>query len=365
MVYDGIQMLDVTGPVDAFTSANALGAHYRVMHASISGGDVVASSGARLGVDTAACQVPDKIGTLLVPGAPDWQASITNTELVDALRALARRSQRTVSICAGAFPLAATGLLDGRRAATHWKLARQLAARFPDIDVDAAAIFVTDGAYTTSAGVTAGIDLTLSLIERDHGPALARDVARDLVVFMARPGDQSQFSVRLEALPTDNSVVRDRHERDHRRPAAQPHPLTRSRRRGVSPRHLSRLFLAETGHTPQHFVDRTRLEAACAILTSGRRFPRGRRRTHRRRFERVAAPALSTGTRRHPRCLSEAVQDHRPLTAFRGNTLAVNEVQVGAERSPASPAALGRLPASTSSGREPAAAAASRSSAPG
>ncbi|MDT5130625.1 MAG: hypothetical protein QOH54_6269, partial [Mycobacterium sp.] len=269
MVYDGIQMLDVTGPVDAFTSANALGAHYRVLHASITGSDVVASSGARLGVDTAAHLVPERIGTLLVPGAPDWQASITNTELVDALRELAHRSQRTVSICAGAFPLAATGLLDGRRAATHWKLARQLAARFPDVSVDAAAIFVTDGAYTTSAGVTAGIDLTLSLIEQDHGPALARDVARDLVVFMARPGDQSQFSVRLEALPTNNSVVRavmNTITADPRR----NHTLgTLAAAAGVSPRHLSRLFLAETGHTPQHFVDRTRLEAACAILTSG------------------------------------------------------------------------------------------------
>ena len=269
MVYDGIQMLDVTGPVDAFTSANALGADYRVRHASISGSDVVASSGARLGVDTAACQVPDKIGTLLVPGAPDWQAGITNTELVDALRALARRSQRTVSICAGAFPLAATGLLDGRRAATHWKLARQLAARFPDIDVDAAAIFVTDGAYTTSAGVTAGIDLTLSLIERDHGPALARDVARDLVVFMARPGDQSQFSVRLEALPSDNSVVRTVMNAITADPRRNHTLSSLAAAAAVSPRHLARLFLAETGHTPQHFVDRTRLEAACAILTSG------------------------------------------------------------------------------------------------
>jgi transcriptional regulator GlxA family with amidase domain len=269
MVYDGIQMLDVTGPVDAFTSANALGADYRVRHASISGSDVVASSGARLGVDTAACQVPDKIGTLLVPGAPDWQAGITNTELIDALRALARRSQRTVSICAGAFPLAATGLLDGRRAATHWKLARQLAARFPDIDVDAAAIFVTDGAYTTSAGVTAGIDLTLSLIERDHGPALARDVARDLVVFMARPGDQSQFSVRLEALPSDNSVVRTVMNAITADPRRNHTLSSLAAAAAVSPRHLARLFLAETGHTPQHFVDRTRLEAACAILTSG------------------------------------------------------------------------------------------------
>jgi transcriptional regulator GlxA family with amidase domain len=269
MVYDGIQMLDVTGPVDAFTSANALGARYRVVHASVTGSDVIASSGARLGVDTAADLVSDRIGTLLVPGAPDWQASITNAELVAAIRQLAQHSQRTVSICAGAFPLAATGLLDGRRAATHWKLARQLAARFPEVSVDAAAIFVTDGAYTTSAGVTAGIDLTLSLIEQDHGPTLARDVARDLVVFMARPGDQSQFSVRLEALPTNNSVVRDVMNTITADPRHNHTLGSLAASVGVSARHLSRLFLTETGHTPQHFVDRTRLEAACAILTSG------------------------------------------------------------------------------------------------
>ena len=269
MLYDGIQMLDVTGPVDAFTSANALGARYRVVHASVTGSDVIASSGARLGVDTAAHLVSDRIGTLLVPGAPDWQASITNAELVAAIRQLAQHSQRTVSICAGAFPLAATGLLDGRRVATHWKLARQLAARFPEVSVDAAAIFVTDGAYTTSAGVTAGIDLTLSLIEQDHGPTLARDVARDLVVFMARPGDQSQFSVRLEAQPTNNSVVRDVMDTITADPRHNHTLGSLAASAGVSARHLSRLFLTETGHTPQHFVDRTRLEAACAILTSG------------------------------------------------------------------------------------------------
>lgn len=269
MVYDGIQMLDVTGPVDAFTSANALGAHYRVVHASVTGSDVIASSGARLGVDTAARLVSDRIGTLLVPGAPDWQAGITNAELVATIRELAQHSQRTVSICAGAFPLAATGLLNGRRAATHWKLARQLAARFPEVSVDAAAIFVTDGPYTTSAGVTAGIDLTLSLIERDHGPGLARDVARDLVVFMARPGDQSQFSVRLEALPTNNSVVRDVMNTITADPRDNHTLGSLAASAGVSARHLSRLFLTETGHTPQHFVDRIRLEAACAILTSG------------------------------------------------------------------------------------------------
>ncbi|WP_199255604.1 GlxA family transcriptional regulator [Mycolicibacterium mengxianglii] len=269
LLYDGIQMLDVTGPVDAFASANTNGAGYRIIHASTTGHDVVASSGARLGADMRAADVPTEIDTLLIPGAPNWQATISDEQLITTTRALALRSRRTVSICAGAFPLAATGLLDGRRAATHWKLARQLAFRFPDVAVDAASLFVTDGPFVTSAGITAGIDLTLSLIEKDHGPALAREVAQDLVVFMARPGDQSQFSVRLEALPTDNAVVRAAMDAVTSHPAGDHSLKKLAAGSGVSPRHLTRLFLTETGHTPQHFVDRTRLEAACAMLTGG------------------------------------------------------------------------------------------------
>jgi transcriptional regulator GlxA family with amidase domain len=269
LLYDGIQMLDVTGPIDAFASANALGAHYRITNASLTGGDVVASSGARLGADSAVDALPATIGTLLIPGAPDWQRSISDATLIDAVGALAARSARTVSICAGAFPLAATGLLDGRRAATHWKLARHLAARFPRVTVDSAAIFVADGPFVTSAGVTAGIDLTLSLIEHDHGASLAREVAKDLVVFMARPGDQSQFSVRLEAPPTGSSAVRkvmDRITGD----LTQNHTLQNlAGMAGLSPRHLSRLFISEIGYTPQQFTDRTRLEAACVMLTAG------------------------------------------------------------------------------------------------
>ncbi len=269
LLYDGVQMLDVAGPIDAFASANALGARYRITHASLSGRDVVASSGARHGADSSVADLPARIGTLLVPGSPNWQAGITDTALVDAVRTLSLRSTRTVSICAGAFPLAATGLLDGRRVATHWKLARQLAARFPAVTVDAASLFVTDGPFVTSAGVTAGIDLTLSLIERDYGPGLALDVARDLVVFMARPGDQSQFSVRLETRPTTHSVVRDVMDSIAADPSRNHTLASLATGAGVSARHLSRLFLAETGYTPQHFIDRTRLEAACAMLTGG------------------------------------------------------------------------------------------------
>jgi transcriptional regulator GlxA family with amidase domain len=270
LLYDGIQALDVTGPMDAFASANACGASYELATASLSGRDVVASSGLRLGADASVAALPDPVGTLLVPGAPDWQASITDDALVAAVRALAERAQRVVSICAGAFPLAATGLLNGHAAATHWKLARQLAARFPEVAVDSAAIFVTSGRFVTSAGVTAGIDLALSLIEADYGAPIAREVAKDLVVFMARPGDQSQFSVRLEALPTKDGTVRAAMDIITAAPQSDHSLRALAAEVGVSPRHLSRLFLAETGYTPHHFIDRTRLEAACAMLIGGR-----------------------------------------------------------------------------------------------
>jgi transcriptional regulator GlxA family with amidase domain len=181
-------MLDVTGPVDAFASTNAFGADYRIIHASLTGADVVASSGARHGADAGV--------------------------------------------------------------ATHWKLARQLASRFPEVVVDSASLFVTDGPFVTSAGVTAGIDLTLSLIEHDHGPAMALDVARDLVVFMAWPGDQSQFSVRLDTVPTTHSVVRDVMDSISADPTRNHTLASLADGAGVSTRHLSRLFLAETGRSP-------------------------------------------------------------------------------------------------------------------
>jgi transcriptional regulator GlxA family with amidase domain len=269
LAFDGVQILDVTGPVDAFASANTVGAHYRITNASIDGADIVTSSGTRLGMDIAAAAIDERIDTLLVPGAPDWQAAISDIQLIDTVRTLSQRSARTVSICAGAFPLAATGLLDGRRVATHWKLVKHLAARFPAVRVDAGALFVSDGPYVTSAGVTAGIDLTLYLIEQDYGAPIAREVARDLVVFMARPGDQSQFSVRLDALPTSNSVVRTVMDVITADPQANHSLAALAAAAGVSSRHLSRLFLAETGHSPTYFVDRTRLEAASAMLVAG------------------------------------------------------------------------------------------------
>lgn len=172
-------------------------------------------------------------------------------------------------MCAGAFVLAETGALDGRRAATHWRLAGQLATAYPRVRVESDPVFVKDGDVVTSAGVTAGIDLALSLVEDDHGAGVARDVARELVVFMARPGGQSQFSARLAPHEAKQPVVRRVLDTVGADPAA-PHSLeSLAATAGVSARHLSRLFRGETGTTPGQYLESVRLEAARALLESG------------------------------------------------------------------------------------------------
>jgi transcriptional regulator GlxA family with amidase domain len=178
----------------------------------------------------------------------------------------ARRSRRTASVCGGAFVLAAAGLLDGRRAATHWELADDLAGAFPQVTVDPDAIFVEDGPIHSSAGITAGIDLCLALIEADHGAELARDVARHLVVFMQRPGGQAQFSVRLDLLATTQSPLRHLLDDIVRNPAADHSLEALGERAGFSARHLARVFQRELGVTPARYVEDVRVEAAKARL---------------------------------------------------------------------------------------------------
>ncbi|GAA3435255.1 GlxA family transcriptional regulator [Kutzneria kofuensis] len=269
LAFDGVQLLDVAGPVDVLTSANEQGADYQVLIASADGTTVTTSAGVRIAADTTFDDVPRKIGTIIVPGRPDWQRAVADRPLVEAVRDLAKRSQRVASVCAGAFPLAESGLLDGRRAATHWQLADDLARRYPGVTVEPDPLFVRDGKIITSAGVTAGIDLTVALVEDDHGADVARAVARQLVVFMARPGGQSQFSARLGPRNPRSGVVRQVMDAIVADPAG-PHRLPElAARVGMSGRHLARLFSAEIGRTPAEFVDTVRVEAARALLEGG------------------------------------------------------------------------------------------------
>ena len=268
VVFDGMKMLDVTGPAEVFAEANAFGASYRLSYHSASGEPVLTSIGTPLSVDgpTSELSHPD---TVIVSGGDDLVSKPIPADLVEAVRRLHPRSRRLVSICTGSFVLAAAGLLSGKRATTHWRHAELLARAHPDIAVQPDSLFVEDGGIYTSAGVSAGIDLALALVEQDHGPDLAREVARNLVVFMQRPGGQSQFSAPLHVRPPSTPTLRAVIDRIAAAPALDHSASTLAAIAGVSPRHLTRLFAAELDTTPARFVEGTRLDHAKAMLDAG------------------------------------------------------------------------------------------------
>ncbi|MGW3160538.1 SpoIIE family protein phosphatase [Streptomyces sp. NPDC001089] len=271
LMFDGVQALDVTGPLDVYAAANESGGDYRLTTASPDGRPVRTTSGLRLVPDAALGDVGPGVDTLVVPGGPRWWEAVADPPLIEGIARLADESPTATvaAVCAGTFPLAETGLLDGRRAATHWKLAADLAARCPRVRVDAEAIFVRDGRFVTSAGVTAGIDLALSLVESDLGPEVARAVAKYLVVFMARPGGQSQFSVRQQSPRPENSPLRAVLDRVAADPRGDHSLQALADRAALSSRHLTRLFRTEVGTTAGEYVKRVRLEAAQALLEGG------------------------------------------------------------------------------------------------
>ncbi|MFS4092585.1 GlxA family transcriptional regulator [Streptomyces sp. AF1A] len=269
VLFDGVAALDVTGPLDAWAAANQYGGRYRIVTVSPGGKEVRTTSGLGLTADLPLEEFTGRVGTLVVPGRPDWWAAVSDRGLVGHLARLARSARRVSAVCAGAFPLAATGLLDGRRAVTHWQLLDDLATRYPAVRVDREPIFVRDGRYITSAGVTSGIDMTLSLVEEDLGPEAARAVARFLVVFMARPGGQSQFSVRMQARYRRSAAVRTVLDAVTAEPGADHSLSALAARAGISVRHLTRLIRKEADTTVTRFVEQIRMEAARGLLESG------------------------------------------------------------------------------------------------
>jgi transcriptional regulator GlxA family with amidase domain len=270
LVYEGAQALDTAGPCEVFASGNVLagGEAYRVRVVSLDGADVVSSTGLRIGVHGRIEDLNGPIDTLVVPGSWGWATAMHDAPLLAALAAAAARSRRVAAVCTGAFLLGATGMLDGRHATTHWQFVDELAARFPAALVERDPIFVGDGEVYTSAGVTAGIDLALALLEADHGPEIARGIARYLVVFMQRPGGQSQFSVRMQAEPRPRSPLRALLDAITTDPAADHRLAALSARSGFSERHLTRVFVRELGATPARWVEQVRVEAARALLES-------------------------------------------------------------------------------------------------
>jgi transcriptional regulator GlxA family with amidase domain len=268
LVYDGVTMLDVAGPAQVFTEASRLGADYRTLFVSPDGAPVTSNLGVRLSVDCAV-SAGTPFETWLVPGSDLYPRALVPEELASAARAQAALAGRVVSICTGAFVLAAAGLLDGKRVTTHWKVARELAARCPTCRVEPDAIYVRDGTTYTSAGVTAGIDLALALVEEDHGPDLARDVARALVVYMQRAGGQSQFSAPLQGPPPRSPALREITGRVTADPRGDHSLGALARHLNVSTRQLGRLFHDELSTTPARYVESIRFDMARALLDRG------------------------------------------------------------------------------------------------
>ncbi len=274
VLFDGVQTLDVAGPAEVFAAAGRVTGRprYELVHASVGGGERTTTAALRLATVDLARVRPRPRDVVLVAGGDDAgvRAAAADPVLRDWLRVAQRRVRITGSVCSGAFVLAAAGLLDGRRVATHWSACAELAQRFPALKVDPDAIFVHDGSLWTSAGVTTGIDMALAILEQDHGHALADAVASRLVLYLRRPGFQSQFSDALVAQSqTDDGLARAiGWARAHLADVDVP---SLARQAGLSVRTLHRRCLETLRTTPARLVDRLRVERARAIARPGGR----------------------------------------------------------------------------------------------
>jgi transcriptional regulator GlxA family with amidase domain len=274
LAYPAVQLLDVTGPLQVFASANDFmvkagkAPPYAIRLVAPGGRSVEASAGVAL-VAGPLPPVHGDLDTLVVAGGKGVEAAALDKVLVDWVRERTRQARRTASICTGAFLLAASGVLDGRRAATHWLHCAELARRFPKVHVEADPIFVRDGPVWTSAGVTAGIDLALALVEEDLGRTVALAVARYLVVFLKRPGGQAQFSEVL-SLQTAEDKFGALHDWIGKHLAGDLSLPALASQAGMSERSFSRHYAEATGLTPARAVERLRVEAARRLLSETR-----------------------------------------------------------------------------------------------
>jgi transcriptional regulator GlxA family with amidase domain len=271
VAFEGVTTLDVSGPADVFAAANMLAgkAHYRVVLAAVGGGDCVATSGLVFRTEDLLALRPLAGDLVLVAGGPEAaiRAAVLDARLQTWVRAAAKVARRTASVCSGAFILANAGVLEGKRAATHWAGCAELAAMFPRVTVDAQAIFVQDGRIWTSAGVTTGIDMALAMVEEDLGLAVADAIAAQLVLYMRRPGFQSQFSSVLVAQLESSDPLRPvvAWIRAH---LAQADVETVARENALSVRTLHRRCREQLGLTPAKLIQKLRVEHARTLLAS-------------------------------------------------------------------------------------------------
>jgi len=274
LAYPGIQMLDVMGPLEVFSrtsrwlkdNGRRAGDAYSLEILGLRRGPFRASSGLRVYADRRFDEVGRGIDTLLVAGGVGTERYRSNPPILRWLRKQSGQVRRLASVCTGAFLLAEAGILKGRRATTHWASCDRLARSFPDVSVEPDTIFVQEGSVYTSAGVTAGMDLALAMVEEDQGRDVALAVARELVLFLRRPGGQAQFSAQLAVQFAEREPLRDLQAHILDRPDDDLSVETLARRAGMSPRNFARVFTRQVGTTPARFVTTARVETARRLL---------------------------------------------------------------------------------------------------
>jgi transcriptional regulator GlxA family with amidase domain len=273
-LYPGADAIDVTGPLEVFSVATEIlkqagnqQSGYQIRFSALHPGSVRLGSGLEVVVSTALSPATQS-DYFLIPGAMDVTTLVHDRCLIDLLRQRAARSKQVVSICTGAFVLAEMGILSGLRCTTHWAYAEQLAADYPDVHVDADALYIEQGDVCTSAGVTAGIDLALALVERDFDEPLALQVARSLVLYLRRSGLQSQFSAPLQLREKAGKRFAQLHDWLNEHLQLPLNVEKMAEQAAMSPRHFARNFTAETGITPGEYIELMRMERARILLSS-------------------------------------------------------------------------------------------------
>lgn len=267
VAHEHVQLLDVAGPCDVFDAANRLAAYpYEVVVVSSAGGLVTTSGGLPIRTRPVADVAGRTVDTVLVPGTLDAERMVADRDLRATVELLAGAADRVASICTGAFVLGSLGLLDGRDSSTHWAMADELQARFPATMVRADCLVVKDGNVRTSGGVASGVDLALDIVADDLGHAVARQVAKWLIVPLRRPGGQSPFERAQPPLTAAQPAVQSAVDRIHRDPAADHRVGELAQQVGFSRRHFARVFREVVGTTPARYVEQVRLDRAMHML---------------------------------------------------------------------------------------------------
>ena len=268
VVFPHIQGLDLIGPAEVFAAADQeVGrAAYRARVAASEPGPLRSSSSVTIVADEPIAEVRGPLDTIMVVGGSGTREAVADQHLVAHVSRLARDARRVTSVCSGAFVLAQAGLLAGRRATTHWSVCELLATSFPSVRVDPDPIYVRDGNVWTSAGVTAGMDLALALVEEDHGRDVALAIARRMVLFLRRPANQSQFSAPLRTQAAARDGIREAQHRVHEHPEGDCSVPTLAEVAAMSERNFARCFTTEVGVTPARYVERVRIETARRML---------------------------------------------------------------------------------------------------